>query len=119
VIELVTYRAGPHSTSDDPTRYRAKDEPEHWPLGDPIERLKQHLIKLGAWSEERHQALSAELDALVVASWKEAVTFGTLNEGPRLDPDLMFEDVFKEMPQNLLKQRAQMRARRAEAHGPA
>ncbi|MGA2779585.1 MAG: thiamine pyrophosphate-dependent enzyme [Steroidobacteraceae bacterium] len=110
VIELVTYRAGPHSTSDDPTRYRAKDEPEHWPLGDPIERLKQHLIKQGAWSEQRHQALSAELDAAVVASWKQAVTFGTLNEGPRLDPDLMFEDVFKEMPQNLLKQRAQMRA---------
>lgn len=109
VIELVTYRAGPHSTSDDPTRYRAKDEPEHWPLGDPIDRLKRHLIKLGAWSEERHQALSAELDAAVVTSWKEAVTFGTLNEGPRLDPDLMFEDVFKEMPQNLLKQRALMR----------
>jgi 2-oxoisovalerate dehydrogenase E1 component alpha subunit len=109
VIELVTYRAGPHSTSDDPTRYRAKDEPEHWPLGDPIDRLKRHLIKLGAWSEERHQALSAELDAAVVTSWREAVTFGTLNEGPRLDPDLMFEDVFKEMPQNLLKQRALMR----------
>src|ERR1022692_326 len=109
VIELVTYRAGPHSTSDDPTRYRAKDEPEHWPLGDPIDRLKRHLIKLGAWSEERPQALSAELDAAVVTSWREAVTFGTLNEGPRLDPDLMFEDVFKEMPQNLLKQRALMR----------
>ena len=67
------------------------------------------MIKLGAWSEERHQALSAELDAAVVTSWREAVTFGTLNEGPRLDPDLMFEDVFKEMPQNLLKQRALMR----------
>jgi 2-oxoisovalerate dehydrogenase E1 component alpha subunit len=110
LIELVTYRAGPHSTSDDPTRYRAKDEPEHWPLGDPIDRLKRHLIKLGAWSEERHQALSAELDMVVATSWKEAVTFGTLNEGPRLDPDLMFEDVFKEMPQNLLKQRALMRS---------
>jgi 2-oxoisovalerate dehydrogenase E1 component alpha subunit len=110
LIELVTYRAGPHSTSDDPTRYRAKDEPEHWPLGDPIDRLKRHLIKLDAWSEERHQALSAELDMVVATSWKEAVTFGTLNEGPRLDPDLMFEDVFKEMPQNLLKQRALMRS---------
>src|SRR5271166_2163510 len=110
LIELVTYRAGPHSTSDDPTRYRAKDEPEHWPLGDPIDRLKRHLIKLGAWTEARHQALSAELEATVVSSWKEAVTYGTLNEGPRLDPDLMFEDVFKEMPANLQKQRALMRA---------
>ncbi len=110
VIELVTYRAGPHSTSDDPTRYRAKDEPEHWPLGDPIERLKDYLIKQGAWSEQRHQALSAELETAVASSWKEAVTYGTLNEGPRLDPDLMFEDVFKEMPDNLVKQRALMRA---------
>ena len=59
LIELVTYRAAAHSTSDDPARYRAKDDQEHWPLGDPIERLKQHLIKLGEWSEERHRALTA------------------------------------------------------------
>jgi 2-oxoisovalerate dehydrogenase E1 component alpha subunit len=49
---------------------------------------------------------------LVVASWKEAVTFGTMSEGPRLDADLMFEDVFKEMPQSLERQRALMRAER-------
>jgi 2-oxoisovalerate dehydrogenase E1 component alpha subunit len=110
LIELVTYRAGAHSTSDDPTRYRAKDDYLQWPLGCPIERLKQHLIKLGEWSEERHLALTAELDAAVVASWQEAVTYGTLSEGPRLNPDLMFEDVFKEMPAHLQRQRAQMRA---------
>jgi 2-oxoisovalerate dehydrogenase E1 component alpha subunit len=112
LIELVTYRAAAHSTSDDPARYRAKDDQEHWPLGDPIERLKRHLIKIGEWSEERHRALSAELDARVMASWAEAVTFGTMTEGPRLDTDSMFEDVFKEVPQHLLRQRAQMRAER-------
>src|ERR1700733_3568021 len=112
LIELVTYRAAAHSTSDDPARYRAKDDQEHWPLGDPIQRLKQHLIALGEWSEARHQALSAELEALVVASWKEAVTFGTMSVGPRLDADLMFEDVFKEMPQNLQRQQALMRKER-------
>src|SRR5580693_7835853 len=112
LIELVTYRAAAHSTSDDPARYRAKDDQEHWPLGDPIERLKQHLIKLGEWSEDRHRALSAELEALVVASWQQAVTYGTMSEGPKLNADLMFEDVFKEMPQHLLKQREQMRAER-------
>jgi 2-oxoisovalerate dehydrogenase E1 component alpha subunit len=110
LIELVTYRAAAHSTSDDPARYRAKDDHEHWPLGDPIQRLKQHLIALGEWSEARHTALTQELDALVAASWKEAVTYGTMTEGPRLDADLMFEDVFKEMPQNLERQRAAMRA---------
>src|SRR5271166_1854720 len=113
LIELVTYRAAAHSTSDDPARYRAKNDQEHWPLGDPIQRLKQHLIRLGEWSEERHRALAMELEALVAASWQEAVTYGTLNEGPRLDADLMFEDVFKEMPQHLKRQRALMRAERS------
>jgi 2-oxoisovalerate dehydrogenase E1 component alpha subunit len=110
LIELVTYRAAAHSTSDDPARYRAKDDQEHWPLGDPILRLKQHLIKIGEWTEARHEALTAELDALVISSWKEATTFGTMSEGPRLDADLMFEDVFKQMPEHLKKQQALMRA---------
>src|SRR5471032_1794049 len=105
LIELVTYRGTAHSTSDDPARYRARNDAEHWPLGDPILRLKQHLIKIGEWSEARHQALSAELDILVGASWKEAVTFGTMTEGPRLNADLMFEDVFKDMPVSLERQR--------------
>src|SRR5690606_10404359 len=54
IIEHVTYRADAHSTSDDPSRYRPKDEARAWPLGDPIERLKVHLVKAGHWSEERH-----------------------------------------------------------------
>ena len=115
LIELVTYRAAAHSTSDDPARYRAKDDQEHWPLGDPIERLKKHLIKLGEWSEERHRALAAELDALVVSSWAEAVKYGTMSDGPKLDSDLMFEDVFKDIPPHLVRQRAQMRSARDAA----
>jgi len=111
LIEYVTYRASAHSSSDDPSRYRPKDDAERWPLGDPIERLKGHLIALGEWSEERHAALTAELDALVVAAWKEAVTYGTQTEGPKLNPDLMFDDVFKELPPHLLEQRDEMRRR--------
>ena len=45
-IEVFTYRAEAHSTSDDPTRYRPKDEWKSWPLGDPLERLKNHLLDL-------------------------------------------------------------------------
>ncbi|MBM2854136.1 MAG: 2-oxoisovalerate dehydrogenase component alpha subunit [Steroidobacteraceae bacterium] len=110
LIEHVTYRAAAHSTSDDPARYRPKEDYQGWPLGDPIERLKGHLIALGEWSEERHAALTAELEAHVAASWKEAVSHGTLTEPPRLDPHLMFEDVFKEMPPHLRKQEAELRA---------
>jgi len=109
LIEHVTYRAAPHSTSDDPSKYRPKDDYEHWPLGDPVERLKQHLIVLGAWTEQQHLELVKELEALVAASWKEAIGHGTLTEPPRLDPQLMFEDVFKEMPAHLAKQARQLR----------
>ena len=108
LIEQVTYRGAAHSTSDDPSRYRPKEEWEAWPLGDPVERLKQHLIALGEWSEERHKALAQELEAEVVGAWKEAVSFGTMTEGPRLDRNLMFEDVFKNVPEHLARQREQL-----------
>ena len=72
LIELFTYRAEGHSTSDDPTAYRPQDEADAWPLGDPIERLKEHLIALGEWDEERHAALETELAEEVRAAQKEA-----------------------------------------------
>ena len=113
LIELVTYRASAHSTSDDPSRYRPKEDAERWPLGDPVERLKGHLIRLGEWSEEQHAALVGELDAQVVAAWQEATTYGTLTDGPRLDRDLMIEDVFKELPPHLVEQREALRRERS------
>jgi len=112
LIEHVTYRGAAHSTSDDPSRYRPKDDYEKWPLGDPVDRLKGYLIALGEWSEERHAALVKELEQHVTESWKEAVQYGALNEGPRLNRDLMFDDVFKEMPEHLRIQREQLRAER-------
>jgi 2-oxoisovalerate dehydrogenase E1 component alpha subunit len=110
VLELVTYRAGAHSTSDDPSRYRSREEVEQWPLGDPIARLAQHLEREGVWDEERHAALVAELEQHVAAAWREAISHGTLTEGPKLDPALMFEDVFKELPAHLREQRDELLA---------
>ena len=105
LIELYTYRAAPHSTSDDPARYRPLDEWQYWPLGDPIDRLKKHLIGLGEWSEEQHAALEKELTDHVLASWKEAESHGTLAHGPWPPATAMFEDVYKEMPLHLQQQR--------------
>ena len=76
LIEYFTYRAEGHSTSDDPTGYRPAGEPQAWPLGDPIARLKAHLIGLGEWDEERDAALDKELDATVRAAQKEAEKHG-------------------------------------------
>lgn len=110
LIEWVTYRAGPHSTSDDPSKYRPADDWSHFPLGDPIARLKQHLIVKGLWSEERHEALQQELDAEVQAAQKEAERFGTLIDGHIPTAASMFEDVYKEMPPHLQEQLRQAHA---------
>jgi 2-oxoisovalerate dehydrogenase E1 component subunit alpha len=108
LVELVTYRGGAHSTSDDPSKYRPKDEWKAFPLGDPIERLKQHLITEGHWTETKHEALLAELKAEVQAAWKEAQSYGTMTEGPFIDPATMFDDVYAEMPVRLEGQRRRM-----------
>jgi 2-oxoisovalerate dehydrogenase E1 component alpha subunit len=110
LIEHVTYRGGAHSTSDDPSRYRPKDEWDAFPLGDPVKRLKQHLIKGGHWSDEQHTALNQELKEGVVAAWKEAISFGTMTEGPKLDVREMFDDVYAEIPASLKRQRQQLLA---------
>lgn len=114
LIEQVTYRAGAHSTSDDPSRYRPTDDSEHWPLGDPLVRLQRHLQSLGIWSDAQHAALVATIEQEVSAAWKAAMTYGTLEAGPQLDPALMFGDVFKEMPSHLEAQRAALEAELAE-----
>jgi 2-oxoisovalerate dehydrogenase E1 component subunit alpha len=112
LIEHVTYRAGAHSTSDDPSRYRPKDEAQMFPLGDPIARLKNHLVALGAWSQPKHEALEAELVEHVEKAWQEALSFGTLKDGPSLDPATMFDDVFESPTPALEQQRAQVLAQR-------
>jgi 2-oxoisovalerate dehydrogenase E1 component alpha subunit len=107
LIEFYTYRAASHSTSDDPTRYRARDEAARWPLGDPIDRLRDHLIRLGCWSEERHEALHRELDAEIRAAIKAAEEVGTFGKSK---PDVreMFEGVFKEPDWRVLEERREM-----------
>ncbi len=108
LIELVTYRGGAHSTSDDPGKYRPENEWASFPLGDPIERLKQHMIAEGHWSEAKHEKLVEELRVDVTSAWKEAQKHGTMTEGPYLDPATMFDDVYAETPRNLESQRRRM-----------
>lgn len=107
LIEHFTYRGGPHSTSDDPSRYRPVDEGRAWPLGDPIERLKQHLISLGEWSDEQHRTAQEEAVEKVREAGREAEKIGVLGEGAH-PAQSMFEDVYKEMPWHLQEQRKQV-----------
>ncbi|WP_237478777.1 thiamine pyrophosphate-dependent enzyme [Lichenibacterium dinghuense] len=105
LIEHVTYRAGAHSTSDDPSAYRPKAEFDAWPLGDPVDRLKRHLIGRGAWSEERHRQGEAEILDEILSAQREAEAHGTLHSGPKPSPRDMFEGVFAQMPPHLRRQR--------------
>ena len=108
LIESYTYRGEAHSTSDDPSKYRPKDEYEAWPLGDPVERLRAHLIKLGEWDADQHEAWQAECKQAVADAWKEALTYGTLEEGPHAPVPTMFEDVFAAQPWHLRRQRQEL-----------
>lgn len=107
LIEFVTYRVAGHSTSDDPNKYRPADEANVWPLGDPVTRLKGHLIGIGEWSEARHAELEVELKDLVRMAAKEAEAVGTLGQSKPSARE-MFEDVYKEPDWRLIEQRQEL-----------
>ncbi len=108
LIEWVTYRVAAHSTSDDPSKYRPKEESDQWPLGDPIERLKTHMIKKGLWTQQQHEELTQSITEQVQETFKEAESFGTLADDMKPSAKNMFEGVFKEMPPHLRRQRQKM-----------
>jgi len=107
-IEWFTYRVAGHSTSDDPSAYRPKDDAASWPLGDPLERLKTHLIRRGDWSEERHIQAEAEILDEVKAVQKEVETHGTFVNPQPMSPATIFKGVYAEMPEHLRRQRQEM-----------
>lgn len=104
LIELFTYRAAGHSTSDDPTKYRPKDEPEQWPLGDPLVRLQQHLLEIGEWDASAQTAMESEIDGEVRHAVKEAERVGTLGKS-KPPVSEMFEGVFESLDWRLEEQR--------------
>jgi 2-oxoisovalerate dehydrogenase E1 component alpha subunit len=89
-IEAVTYRRGPHTTSDDPTRYRDDAELHHWASLDPIDRLQLHMQRVGAWDDEFARKVEQDADALA-EHLREAIRGMT---DP--DPMTMFDDVYAE-----------------------
>jgi 2-oxoisovalerate dehydrogenase E1 component alpha subunit len=98
LIELVTYRVGPHSTSDDPTVYRAKEEVERAGQRDPIKRLRRYLERKQAWSDVDEQQLSDQTQAELKACIERAEATASPSLGS------MFEDVFERMPRHLEEQ---------------
>lgn len=107
LIEHFTYRAEGHSTSDDPSGYRSAQERDEWPLGDPVTRLKRHLIALGEWDMGRQAAMDLECAETVKAATREAEKNGILGQGLHHPFRTMFEDVYEHLPWHLKEQSAQ------------
>ena len=103
LIEFFTYRAEGHSTSDDPTQYRPKDEASAWPLGDPLERLKKHLIGQNLWDEERHNEAVEKAKAKVKEASKASEAIGVLGTS-KSDLEEMFNHVFEKPDWRILEQ---------------
>ncbi|KQM67736.1 2-oxoisovalerate dehydrogenase [Sphingomonas sp. Leaf17] len=118
LIEHFTYRAEGHSTSDDPSQYRSANEATAWPLGDPIKRLKDHLVACREWDEAAHAAQDRECAEQVKAAQKEAEKNGILGHGLHQPLDTLFDGVFEEMPWHLREQQAQMLAEETASGRP-
>jgi pyruvate dehydrogenase E1 component alpha subunit len=100
LIEMVTLRMGPHSSSDDPTRYRDEKLYEAWKKRDPIQRFRQYLTKKKLWNDDLETALQEELKAKVV----EAIDKAEAQPAPGLET--LFEDVYATITPQLERQRA-------------
>jgi len=103
-IEFLTYRGGAHSTSDDPTKYRAKEEAGVWPLGDPIHRIKKHAIATGLMTEDHITDLEVAAENEMREAEARAEANGLVHAGEGADPALMFSQVYEEMPGRLREQ---------------
>ena len=103
LIELQVYRYGPHSSADDDTRYRSREEVEAWRKRDPILRFQRFLEKRGLWDEAWERALREEIGQEIAEALQEAEAAG------EVPPEWMFEDVFAEMPWHLRRQRELLR----------
>ncbi|WP_405813385.1 thiamine pyrophosphate-dependent dehydrogenase E1 component subunit alpha [Streptomyces sp. NBC_01390] len=104
LVEAHTYRMAPHTSADDPSRYRPAEETEHWRGRDPIDRLETWLREHGLLTEDDIAATAAQAEAYA------ADVRSRLAEDPALDPLSLFDHVFSAPTPQLIEQRAALRA---------
>lgn len=104
LIEAVTYRLGPHTTADDPTRYRSQEEVDRWATLDPIPRYRTYLQDQGLWSQRLEEQVTARAKH-VRSELRDAVF-----DAPDFDVDEVFTTVYAEITPGLQAQREQLRA---------
>lgn len=103
-IEAVTYRMGPHTTADDPTRYRSKDELEMWRGRDPIDRVAAHLRSIDEFSDEHAAEVAAFADETGAALRAACLGHATKSAIE------VFDHVYEEPHSGLYRERAHFAA---------
>jgi 2-oxoisovalerate dehydrogenase E1 component alpha subunit len=98
LVEMMTYRLGGHSSSDDPKVYRLPDEVEHWSKVDPLVRLKKHLEVIGAWDDKAETRARTRIDNEL----KQGIEIAEKKAPPRLES--VFDGVYAERPWHLTDQ---------------
>jgi pyruvate dehydrogenase E1 component alpha subunit len=115
LVELITYRLGSHSSSDDPKVYRPENELEQNLKLDPLPRMRRYLERLSAWSERDETRITADLDAELRAAIERA------EQKPTPALGTLFEGVYRDMPWHLAEQKAECergpRPRGGHGHG--
>jgi pyruvate dehydrogenase E1 component alpha subunit len=108
LIEAITYRLGPHTTSDDPTRYRSAEEVDHWIALDPIPRYRTYLQSAGVWTERLEERVAAKSKRLRTELRESVVG------AEDFDVAEMFDTVYHDITPNLADQREQLLAELAK-----
>jgi len=99
LIEALTYRKGAHTTSDDPSKYRSKEEEQEWDKTDPLVRLKKYLDRKGIWHEDEEK---------LIEEYKQEIDL-QFTEAENYAPyplDDVFQYMYVDMPEGLKKQKA-------------
>lgn len=105
LIEAVVYRLGPHSTSDDPKRYRSEAELAEWTARDPVDRVRKELLASGRMTEAADAALWESVRSEVAQAVQAA------EAAAPIAPETLFDDVFAQLPPGLVAERTEFLSR--------
>ena len=114
LVEALTYRRSMHTTADDPTVYRTREEEAEWAARDPIERFERYLLERGVLTEGLIDEVGAGVEETLAAAIEEA---NRTREA--VDPADAFEYAYAELPPYLAEQRAAFEERTGAASGGA
>ncbi|HEY9757978.1 MAG TPA: pyruvate dehydrogenase (acetyl-transferring) E1 component subunit alpha [Oculatellaceae cyanobacterium] len=106
LIEALTYRFTPHTTADDPKRYRSEEDTKIWREREPLARFAQYLETKGALSASERALMEEEVDAEIKTAVKKMEEMSKSEE--LLNPLHMFDYMYSELPSNLVEQRNEL-----------